>query len=293
MMNYKISNQNLLIEVSDHGAELKSIKYNNVEYLHDSNPKFWSRSAPLLFPNIGTIKDGKTLINDNEYKMVKHGFLRDRDLQVTNHETSSITFEYLASDEDLKIYPYNFKFTVTYQIHGNILKSYIVVTNLSNDTMQFNLGLHPAFKVPLFENEKFEDYKFIFKDAGSYECPAVELSNGTINFEKIARKFENLKELPLNYEDYKEDALVFTNLATHQITLTNKDESHGVSFEFHDFPLLGIWTPNHVKANFICIEPWIGCADPTNHDGQFKNKCELISLKENENTLITYQIKFF
>ena len=117
-MNYKISNQNLFIEISDHGAELKSIKYNNVEYLHDSNPEFWSRSAPLLFPNIGTIKDGKTIINDNEYKMIKHGFLRDRDLQVTNHETSSITFEYQASEEDLKIYPYNFKLAVTYRVNS-------------------------------------------------------------------------------------------------------------------------------------------------------------------------------
>lgn len=292
-MNYTISNQNLVIEISDHGAELKSVKYNNVDYLHNSNPEFWSRSAPLLFPNIGTIKDGVTLINGKQYKMVKHGFLRDRDMVVTNHETSSITFEYNATEKDLEIYPFNFNIAVTYQIHGNILKSYIVVTNLSSDEMLFNLGLHPAFKVPLFENEKFEDYKFIFKEAGSYECPAVELSNGTINFNKIAKKFDNLKVLPLNYEDYKEDALVFTNLATHQVTLTNKDESHGVSFEYHDFPLLGIWTPNHVKANFICIEPWIGCADPTDHDGDFSKKCELIKLKENENTLITYQIKFF
>ena len=292
-MNYTISNQNLFIEISDHGAEIKSIKYNNVEYLHDSNPEFWSRSAPLLFPNIGTIKNGKALINGKEYPMVKHGFLRDRDMIVTNHESSSITFEYKATENDLQIYPFDFNISVTYQIHGNILKSYIVVTNLSENEMIFNLGLHPAFKVPLFENEKFEDYKFIFKHEGSYECPAVELSNGTINFNKIIKKFDNLKVLPLNYDDYKEDALVFTNLATHQIKLTNKDESHGVSFEFHDFPLLGIWTPNHKKANFICIEPWIGCADPTDHDGDFSKKCELVTLKEKENTLITYQIKFF
>ena len=44
----------------------------------------------------------------------------------------------------------------------DILKSYIVVTNLSNDEMLFNLGLHPAFKVPLFDNEKFEDYRYLW-----------------------------------------------------------------------------------------------------------------------------------
>lgn len=292
-MNYKISNQNLIVEISDHGAEIKSIKYKDIEYMHDSNPKFWGRSAPILFPNIGTIKDGVTLINDLPYKMVKHGFLRDRDMIVTEQDTSSITFNYIATEEDLLIYPYKFNIDVTYQIHGNILKSYIVVKNLSDETMKFNLGLHPAFKVPLYENEKFEDYKFIFKNPGNYQCPSVDLSNGTINFEKISRTFENLAELPLNYEDYSEDALVFENLATHQLILCNKDQSHGVLFEFHDFPMLGIWTPNHVKANFICIEPWIGCADPSNHSGKFEDKCHLHTLNKDESELITYQIKFF
>lgn len=292
-MNYTISNQNLFVTISNHGAEIKEIKYQNIDYLHDSNPEFWSRSAPLLFPNIGTIKDGKTNINGKEYPMVKHGFVRDRDFTVESKETSSITFVYTSSSEDLNIYPFNFKLTLTYQIHGNTLKSFIVVENLSNEDMPFNLGLHPAFKVPLFKDEKFEDYKFIFKKSGNYKCPSVNLSNGTINFEKIAREFINLEVLPLNYDDYQNDALVFDNLAAHQIKLVNKDESHGVWFEFNDFPMLGIWTPNHVKANFICIEPWIGCADPSNHTGNYCDKKYLITLKPNTSKLISYQIKFF
>lgn len=95
--------------------------------------------------------------------------------------------------------------------------------------MPFNLGLHPGFKVPLSADEKFEDYKFIFDEAGTYDCPAVNLTNGTIDFNTVARHFDNLKELPLNYDDYQNDALVFDNLATHRIHLVNKDKTHGVS----------------------------------------------------------------
>lgn len=291
-MNYTISNQKLIIEISNHGAEIKSITFDKVSYLHDSNPKYWNRSAPLLFPNIGTIKDGKTNINGKEYPMVKHGFLRDRDFIVESQDSSSITFSYTSSDDDLFIYPFKFKVDVTYQIHGNTLKSYIIVNNLSNIDMPFNLGLHPAFKVPLFPNEKFEDYKFIFDEPVTCDSPSVNLSNGTIDFNQIAKSFKELKVLPLNYEDYKNDALIFTNVSTRQIKLTNKDESHGVDFEFNDFPMLGIWTPNHVHANFICIEPWIGCADPSNHTGNFLDKCHLITVKPNDKELITYQIKF-
>lgn len=290
-MNYKISNQKLIVEISNHGAEIKAITYNQISYLHDSNPKYWNRSAPLLFPNIGTIKDGKTLINGKTYPMVKHGFLRDRDFIVESQDTSSITFSYVSTKDDLSIYPFQFKVDITYQIHGNTLKSYIIIHNLSANDMPFNLGLHPAFKVPLFENEKFEDYKFIFDEPVTCDIPSVNLTNGTIDFNQIAKSYKNLKILPLNYADYQNDALIFINVPNRCIKLTNKDDTHGVDFEFNDFPMLGIWTPNHVQANFICIEPWIGCADPSDHNGNFLDKRDLITIKPNDKKLFTYQIK--
>lgn len=291
-MNYKISNQKLIVEISNHGAEIKAITYDKVSYLHDSNPKYWNRSAPLLFPNIGTIKNGKATINNKEYPMIKHGFLRDRDFIVESQDVSSITFSYVSTTDDLCIYPFQFKVDVTYQIHGNTLKSYIIVHNLSTNDMPFNLGLHPAFKVPLFENENFEDYQLIFDEPITCDSPSVNLTNGTIDFNVPAKSFKELKVLPLNYDDYQNDALIFNNVPNRHIQLMNKSATNGIDFEFNDFPMLGIWTPNHIKANFICIEPWIGCADPSNHNGNYLEKCHLITIKPNDKELITYQIKF-
>lgn len=292
-MHYTIQNQDLVVTIATHGAEIQAIRYQNVDYLHDANPAFWNRSAPILFPNIGAILGGNCTIQGKSYPMKKHGFIRDREFTLQHLENSSITLTYIASETDLEIYPFIFQMDITYQIHGNVLKSYIVVKNLSNSTMPFHLGLHPAFKVPLFPYEKFEDYKLIFGEVGTYDCPSVNLSNGTIDFQQIARHFENLKELPLCYDDYANDALVFDYLTTHYIQLVNPDHTHGVAFEFNDFPMLGIWTPNHTKANFICIEPWIGCADPSQHDGQFESKKYQIRLQPQEMKLISYQIKFF
>jgi putative lacX protein len=292
-MNHKISNQKLIVEIAEHGAEIKRILFDGVDYLHDSNPIYWNRSAPILFPNIGTIKDGKTIINDKSYPMLKHGFLRDREFRLESIETSSVTFSYTSKPADLDIYPFSFRIEITYQIHGNTLKSYIVVYNLSDITMPFQLGLHPAFKVPLFENETFEEYTFMFDEAVTCDSPAVNLNDGTIDFEKVARHFEQIKELPLNYSDYENDALIFSNIPTRSIKLVNKTSTHGVDFEFNDFPLLGIWTPNHIHANFICIEPWIGCADASNHNGKFTDKKYMIQLAPKDKKLITYQVKFF
>ena len=116
-MNYTIKNQDLLLEISNHGAEIKVIKYQNIDYLHNSDPKFWGRSAPILFPNIGTIKNGQSFINNIPYTMMKHGFIRDRDFTITHHETSSITFSYLSTEEDLKLYPFLFNIDAVSYTH--------------------------------------------------------------------------------------------------------------------------------------------------------------------------------
>ena len=292
-MLYTIKNNYLEVEISDNGAEIKSIKYLNKDYLHNSDPKFWGRSAPLLWPNIGTIKNGTATIDGVSYPMKKHGFLRDTMCQVESQSEDKITFVVTADENTLKLYPYDFKIQITYELLEQTIHSNLKFTNNSKTTMPFNLGLHPAFKVPLNEGEAFEDYKIIFDVPGTYEMPTVVLTDGTIDYEKRIRTFTNLKELPLNYSDYDFDALVFEDILSHQITLTNKDESHGVVFNFEDFPMLGIWTPNHIKSPFICLEPWIGCADAPQSNGDFKTKRDLINVEPNSSTTVKYSIKFF
>ena len=292
-MLYSIKNNYLEVQISDNGAEVKSIKYLNKDYLHNSDPKYWGRSAPLLWPNIGTIKSGVAEIDGTSYPMKKHGFLRDTLCQILSHSEDKITFTVSSTDATLKLYPYDFKILITYELKEQTLNSNLEFFNNSKTSMPFNLGLHPAFKVPLNENEKFEDYKIIFDIPGTYQIPTVNLTDGTIDYNNRYRTFTDLKELPLNYSDYDFDALVFENIKSHQITLTNKDESHGVVFNFEDFPMLGIWTPNHIKAPFICLEPWIGCADAPTSNGDFKSKRDLIYVEPNNSKTIKYSIKFF
>lgn len=292
-MLYTIKNNFLEVQISDNGAEIKSIKYLGKDYLHNSDPKYWGRSAPLLWPNIGTIKNGTATIDGISYPMKKHGFLRDTMCELQSQTDNKITFKVTSNEDTLKLYPYNFTILITYELLEQTIHSNLEFINNSKTTMPFNLGLHPAFKVPLDDNEAFEDYKIIFDVPGTYEIPTVVLTDGTIDYEKRIRTFTNLKELPLNYADYDYDALVFENIKSHQVTLTNKDETHGVVFNFEDFPMLGIWTPNHIKSPFICLEPWIGCADAPQSNGDFKTKRDLINVEPNTSKTINYSIKFF
>ena len=65
----------LEIETSEKGAELISVKLNNIEKLHDGKT-FWNRHSPVLFPIVGKLKDGKTTIDGKIYEMGQHGFIR-------------------------------------------------------------------------------------------------------------------------------------------------------------------------------------------------------------------------
>ena len=48
-----ISNSQLTIRVSPHGAELCNIVCNGKEYLWQADPSFWKRHSPVLFPIVG------------------------------------------------------------------------------------------------------------------------------------------------------------------------------------------------------------------------------------------------
>lgn len=290
-MLYTINNSELQVTIDSIGAEIKSIKYLGEDRLHDSNPKFWGRSAPILFPCIGKFKNDVTIIKEKEYKLPKHGFLRDAEMEVVYQKENAISFLLKENEETLKIYPYKFEVLVKYVLINNSLESTIIVKNTSNEILPFNLGLHPAFKVPLY-NDKFEDYHLNFSNSKTYHTPTVNLQTGTIDFETTYRTFENLKTLQLNYSDYDCDAIVLTDINFDNVKLY-KDEKLLLSFSFNGFNSLGIWTPNNnVFANFICLEPWHGCADPSNHDGIFENKKDIIFLNPTDSKLFSYSFEF-
>ena len=191
------------------------------------------------------------------------------------------------------MYPFDFKLENGYRLINTEIKGTFKVLNTSFLPLPFKFGLHPAFRIPLQENEQFSDYLIDFHSVNTYHIPTLLVDSGFMDFTKTAKVFTDLNELKLNYHDYDDDALVFTNLATHEVTLKHKDINKGVSVKFDGFTKLGIWTPSKKNAPFICIEPWIGCSDDNNKNHDFLEKDDLILLQQNEEKVITYSYKFF
>lgn len=74
-MRTKIQNKTASAEIESLGAQLMSLKNaEGTEYLWQGDPAFWSSRAPVLFPTVGNVRGGTTIINGKPYALKRHGF---------------------------------------------------------------------------------------------------------------------------------------------------------------------------------------------------------------------------
>lgn len=282
--------KNDLLEVSakSRGAELTSIKLNGHEYLWSGDNKYWGRQAPILFPIIGGLKEGKAYIEDKEYFMGRHGFARDMIFNEVNSSENKVTYLLKSNDDTLKVYPYKFELYVSYEINRNRIKVTYEVKNIDDKTIFFSIGGHPAFCCPINTNEKFEDYYLEFEKKETQKF--IAQPDGLIKFEdKLMLDNSNILELDKNV--FSEiDTYIFNNLNSKIVTLKSKKSVKSISMHFEGFPFFGVWTKPDT-APFICLEPWYGVNDTVDTNGAFSEKLGILSLDVDENFVCSYKIE--
>lgn len=134
-MSVIISNDFLQATINEKGAELTSLRANEIEYIWQADPKYWGRHAPFLFPFVGRLKDNQYTYKDKVYSMGQHGFARDKEFTVVEQKKDKVTF-LLASDEETKrIYPFDFILTISYEIWGEGVRIRFNVENTGNEEM--------------------------------------------------------------------------------------------------------------------------------------------------------------
>jgi galactose mutarotase-like enzyme len=265
-----IENDFLIVKVKPKGAELNSLfnKQTQLEYMWSGDPAVWGKTSPILFPIVGTLKEDAYHFKNKMYTLSRHGFARDMVFEIEKQEKNAVTFLLKSSDISLEKYPFNFLLRVKYELDGNSLSVNYFVENTGDTDMYFSLGAHPAFKVPLVENSKYEDHYLTFNSEEDLNRWPIS-KDGLIEAKPVLLK-SNAARLDLTKDLFKQDALVFKHLHSDVIALKSIKDEHGLDFMFNGFPFMGIWAaPN---ANFVCIEPWCGIADSVNHDQQLETK---------------------
>lgn len=263
----KIENDHLVIKISEKGAELQSIQLNALEYLWQADPNYWSKHSPVLFPVIGELKDGKYIFDNKEYHLPRHGFVRDKTFEAKHTSDTSAIFTLHSNADTLAVYPFKFIFQVQYEIKLHTLYCSYIVQNVNESNMYFSVGGHPAFKVPLNEKLKYDDYTLFFNKDNSLK--RFLLVNGLTNDKTEIVALDD-KKLHLKSSLFYNDAIVLKNIKSNQIQLYSEKDPHGLRFMFEGFPYFGIWAAK--DAPFVCLEPWCGIADNIHHNYQLANK---------------------
>ncbi|KAA5535374.1 aldose 1-epimerase family protein [Paenimyroides baculatum] len=286
-MIHHLENENIKIAVDSKGAELKSVfnKPNQEELLWQADPEFWGKSSPVLFPIVGTLKNGIYIYDKKKYKLPRHGFARDYNFKLQEFSDSQLIFSLESSKETIEVYPFLFRLEIIYTLKDNTLQVEYKVKNLSDvETMYFSVGAHPAFKVGSNADDFF-DYSLLFNKDNEFK--ATCLKDGLLTTDKNTITLTNQK-IQLNYELFENDALVLLDMKSDKVTLLNNTDKNILSFEFENFPYFGIWTMK--DSGFICLEPWAGVADFDSHDQQLENKTGINTLKPKESWSASWSI---
>ena len=116
-----VSNQELTIRVSEHGAELSSIVANATgkEYLWQADPAFWKRHSPVLFPIVGSVWKAEYRNEGTVYPQSQHGFARDMDFTLIDEAENELRFALESTPDTLRAYPFPFLLEIGYRLEGN------------------------------------------------------------------------------------------------------------------------------------------------------------------------------
>lgn len=290
-MHHTLENHRLRVAVDDVGAELSSLVNldSGREYMWQADPAVWGSHAPVLFPIIGSLKGGTTRINGREYAIPKHGIIRHNDqLELFYHGEDRLTFRYCYNEESLKIYPYKFDFRVTFRLRNEHVIVYHEVQNHGNESMYFNLGGHPAFRVPHYAHDPYDGYFLRFEnneDSGSHTVK----SDGTLMRATRSVPWRDGNILPLSHELFANDALVFTDLNSSSVVLESRINGPILKVDYAGWTHLGVWAKP--EGDFVCIEPWLGLADFEDTNGAFTSKPGLVELPAGETFEMSYDVK--
>lgn len=267
-----LKNDVLTVEVSEHGAELHSIRKGATEYLWQADPKFWARHSPVLFPIVGSVWDKLYRVDGKVYELGQHGFARDMDFVKVEGNDTEVFYRLESDEETLKKYPWPFRLEIGYKLKGNAIEVIWRVYNPGTEEMYFQIGAHPAFYYPDYDPETDERGYFSFDRSEGLECIRI-MEKGCVDaVTKYPLEIPQDGLLPLRKDTFDViDTIMLQDSQIGRVTLHRNDGTPWLSLKF-TAPVVGLWSPPTKNAPFICIEPWYGRCDRAGYTGDYRQK---------------------
>jgi galactose mutarotase-like enzyme len=230
---------------------------------------------------------GEIEVNGKQFPLGRHGFARFEKFSILAQRANSIRFQLLPNAETLKGFPFQFVFETEYTIAGNTIHQSFLVKNTDQVPFAFQLGGHPAFAVPCGQYGEYSDHSIVLDKKGDFARHLLT-KGGLFSGEK--RPFmQDTDRFDLYHDLFAEDAIVFKNEGISEASLVNKRTGKYVKMRFEGFPHLGVWSVP--GAGYVCIEPWIGCADDDGGTNDLFKKDHAIVLQPAETFSAEFSIE--
>jgi galactose mutarotase-like enzyme len=263
-----LSSAGLSAQIDPLGAQLSVLRdHAGRDLLWNGDPSVWAGRAPLLFPIVGALAGGAYRIDSKPYHLPRHGFARCSAFQVAESSATSAVFRLKADDVTFQLYPFSFQLDVQFALADATLSMTALIRNLGARKMPASFGYHPAFRWPLPYGQ--ERSAHVIEFASDEPSPVRRLDkDGLLMPERFSTPVVQ-RRLALQDALFQNDVIIFDDLRSRSVTYGATDGPR-IQLSFPDAPYLGVWTKP--QANFICIEPWHGVADPQGYAGNFSAK---------------------
>ena len=233
----------------------------NADY---SNPAAIRGGNPILFPFCGRSFTGSKegYWKDSKGKvrpMPRHGFARDGEFDVFDIDDSGFSACLKPSEDNMRIFPYNYEFTVIYFFRELTFGVEFRLTNLDKKPIPWSAGHHFYFFLPWHEKAGRGDYRILIPTKKAYYhtadgklAPAGEFTGS-----------ENFDSRPLVDR-------IHTRLKNNMIKFGPKSGEEDIILRIGDRPVpatntaLITWTETD-NSKFYCVEPWMGPPNAPGH----------------------------
>ncbi len=282
---HRFGSARLRAAVGAEGGELASIRTaSGRELLWQAGPE-WPRHAPMLFPIVGRLA-GDTLRHDGRaMRMTQHGFARDRRFGWLERGAEGCRLVLEDDAQSRAIYPFRFRLEVGYRIEQDRLTVEYALRNTGDALLPASLGAHPAFRWPLADGLDRLAHRLVF--AEPEPAPIRRVAGGLLRPEAERSPIRG-RVLALRPELFTDDALILERPASCSVRYEAED-GPALTVAWHGMRELGIWSKP--GADFLCIEPWHGLADPVGYEGDFADKAALMRLQPGETAHLGWSVR--
>lgn len=279
-----ITSGDLTAQIDPLGAELVSLRdVDGRELMTAADPAHWTGHAPLLFPIVGRLNGDVLRLDGRDYAMKQHGFARRLAWDVVGAGEDAVTFVLRDSAATREAYPFAFELAVLYALDEKTLTIAAEVSNPGSEPLPMSFGFHPAFAWPLPFGQPREDHRIVFDRE---EGPEIAQLAGGLIAAQVPLPLR-CRELPLDDGLFAHDALVWAPVASQEV-IYGTSGGPRLRIAFPDTPFLGVWS--QPGAQFVCIEPWHGHADPAGFTGDFRDKPGILIVAPGEEWRCTMRV---